>query len=651
MADSALAFREAFLGGLRPEEQAWVDEWADRYRVLSGVGCPEPGPWRTARTPYLREPMRCLSSGSRTRRVVLMFGSQLGKTEAGLNWLGSIIHQRPAPTLLVQPTIEMAKRLNRQRLDPFIRETPVIAERIPPARSRDSGNTMFLKEFPGGLFVLTGANSASSAQSMPAANLFADEVSSYPLEMDDKGDPVENFEARTANFPNGKTLITSTPGVVGACRVTKEFRERSDQRRFNVPCPACGELQVLVWSQFKWDHADGEVLYECGHCRERFEERHKSRMLPSGVWVATARGDGITAGFHLPGWYAPLGWISWEEIRDQFLRGQRDPVTLKGWVNKRAAEAWEDLLAAKLNVEGLAKRRQDTEAGNGYPVGSVPDGVLLITIAADVQGGGGSKSERLAVNVWGWGRGMESWHLFHGEIHGDPQQPEVWRQLDQIAATRWRRDDGRELVMALGVVDDGGLATAEAREFCRERRGRWVPVKGSSGKGKPLVGKGTAVDINHRNRPAVKRGVLLYIVGTDTSIAELQGRLRNEVVGAGYVHLGQAADDQMLAELFPWKQKARLVKGFSVTDWVLPEGEHDESGDCARYARAAVEIIERRYNRATMWDQLAAGLGQYVEGHVAQAPAAPKAERSGSGWLDRDGAATRERKRGGWLDR
>jgi phage terminase large subunit GpA-like protein len=268
--------------------------------------------------------------------------------------------------------------------------------------------------------------------------------------------------------------------------------------------------------------------------------------------------------------------------------------------------------------------------------------VLLVTVTADVQGGGGSKSERLAVNVWGWGRGYESWHLFHGEIHGDPQQAEVWGQLEQIAATRWRRDDGGGMTMALGAVDDGGLATAEVREFCRRSGGRWVPVKGSSGKGRPLVGKGTAVDINHRNRPAMKRGVLLYLVGTDTSISELQGRLRNEVVGPGYVHLGQAADDQMLAEIFPWKQKTRTVKGFVVTDWVLPEGQHDESGDCARYARAAVEIVERRYVRGTMWDQLAAGLGQ----SVTQPP--PRPERTGK-WLG-DDAQARERKRG-WLAR
>jgi len=631
MADAAAAYREAFREGIRPEDLGTVDEWADRYRVLSGIGCPEPGPWRTARTPYLREPMQCLSAGSKTRRVVLMFGSQCGKTEVGLNWLGSIIHWRPAPTLLVQPTLEMAKRLNRQRLEPFIRETEVLSQRIAPARARDSGNTAFLKLFPGGLFVLTGANSASAAQSMPAANLFADEVSSYPLEMDDKGDPLENFESRTATFRNGKTLITSTPGEEGSCRITWEFYNRSDQRRFHVPCPACGKHQVLIWSQFKWDAPDADVLYECSHCTERFEERHKARILQDGIWTPSAKGDGITAGFHLPSWNAALGLgYSWNEIRDQFLRAKSDRILLKGWVNKRAADAWKDDIENAFNVEGLAKRRQDLDSGNGYQVGTVPNGVLVLTAGVDVQGGGGTVGERLVLTVWGWGHGEEAWHIGHWEIHGDPRQDEVWHQLDNVASTRWVREDGRELTLTKGGVDDGGLAPAAVRAFCQTRKNVWVPMKGSGAAGKALIGKGTPVDVDAKNRSVVKptRGLLLYIVGTDASMVHLQGRLRIEAPGPGYMHLGQAATDQFLAELFPWKRRVKVVKGFTQYEWRKVDSDHDEAGDCTRMAYAALQLVARRYNRATMWDQLEAQSGQLP----TTQPALKPRQRSSSFW-------------------
>jgi phage terminase large subunit GpA-like protein len=94
------AWREA----MTPEALVTVSEWADadRHRVLPFTSA-EPGPWRTARTPYLAEIMDCLSTGSAWGRVVLMKGAQLGATEAALNWIGYIIHHAPGLALLVMP--------------------------------------------------------------------------------------------------------------------------------------------------------------------------------------------------------------------------------------------------------------------------------------------------------------------------------------------------------------------------------------------------------------------------------------------------------------------------------------------------------------------------------------------------------------------
>ena len=82
------SYFNAFREGIRPEQPLTVSQWADKYRMLSSKASAEPGPWRTSRTPYLQEPMDCLSTGSPIQRVVLMFCSQVGKTEAGSNWLG-----------------------------------------------------------------------------------------------------------------------------------------------------------------------------------------------------------------------------------------------------------------------------------------------------------------------------------------------------------------------------------------------------------------------------------------------------------------------------------------------------------------------------------------------------------------------------------
>ena len=623
MADGALIYRQAFAEGLRPPAAMTVSEWADEHRILSGKGSAEKGPWRTDRTPYLREPMDCLSPGSPWRRVVLMFGSQMGKTEVVLNWLGAIIHLWPAPSLLVQPTIDMAKRLNRQRLDPLLSETPVLRELVAPARSRDSGNTMFSKEFRGGLFVLTGANSGSALQSMPAANLAADEVSSYPMECDDKGDPLENAEARTTTFPMGRVLITSTPGTRGACRVTKEFEERSDRRQYAVLMPCCGSLEVLRWREhMQWDRPDGEVWCRCPACGERVAQHHKTSMLLGGQWRASAKGDGQTAGFHLPGWYAPAGWTSWELIRDEFLRAKDDPLLLKGWVNKRAAEAWEDEAVARVNAEGLLGR----VATDGHEAGKVPEGVLLLLMAVDVQ------DTWLETTVWGVGRGEELWRIWHGKVEGDPAQDEVWDQIETIRVTEWPRAGGGVMKVRHCGVDTGGHFTQEAYEYCRRHaRDGAVALKGSSTRAAPVLSKGKKVDVNWRGK-VLKGGVVLYLVGTDTLKRTIYARLAKDGRGPGTVHFDDATDEVYLQGLTCERLVPRYVKGFQVLEWLKPSGARNEPLDLLVYCLALLELVKRRYNRATMWDQLEAAPPAPAPAPRRRPPAGGSGTSFVSGW-------------------
>src|SRR5712691_9542182 len=153
-------YSHAAADGARPDPPLTVSEWSDRYRTLSQRASAEPGPWRTDRTPYLREIMDCLSPSSPVETVVLMKGAQIGGTECGNNWIGYVVHQAPGPMLSIQPTVEMAKRNSKQPIDPLTEESAVLRELVSDPRSRDSGNTMLAKEFPGGILVMTGANSA-----------------------------------------------------------------------------------------------------------------------------------------------------------------------------------------------------------------------------------------------------------------------------------------------------------------------------------------------------------------------------------------------------------------------------------------------------------------------------------------------------------
>ena len=141
--------------------------------------------------------MDALGPRSPARRVVFMKGSQLGGTEAGNNWLGFVMHHSPGPILVVRPTVEEARRFSRQRLDPMIATTPVLRDLVKEARSRDGGNSLLIKEFPGGVLFLTGSNSATGVKSMPIRWLFCDEIDEYPGDVDGQGDPIALAEKRT----------------------------------------------------------------------------------------------------------------------------------------------------------------------------------------------------------------------------------------------------------------------------------------------------------------------------------------------------------------------------------------------------------------------------------------------------------------------
>jgi len=195
--EGAAEIERAWREGLTPDPLLTVSEWSDRHRMLSSKASAEPGRWRTSRTPYLKAIMDCLSPMSAVERIVFMKAAQLGATEMGSNWIGYVIHHAPGPMMAVWPTVEMAKRNSKQRIDPLIEESAALAELIAPARSRDSGNTILAKEFRGGVFVMTGANSAVGLRSMPVHYLFLDEVDGYPLDKD-------RIEASVWAFGRGK---------------------------------------------------------------------------------------------------------------------------------------------------------------------------------------------------------------------------------------------------------------------------------------------------------------------------------------------------------------------------------------------------------------------------------------------------------------
>jgi phage terminase large subunit GpA-like protein len=594
-----------------------VSEWADAHRVLAAVESAEPGAYRTLRTPYVREIADALSVTSPVRRVVVMKGAQLGFTLLGTNWIGYIIHHAPAPTLMVQPTVEMAKRVSKQRIGPMIEATPVLQERVKEPRSRDSGNTIFIKEFPGGVLITTGANSAAGLRSMPIRYLFLDEVDAYPGDVDGEGDPIALAEKRQSTFPRRKTFLISTPTIKGLSRIEKDFLQ-SDQRRYFVPCPACGAMDWIRWANIRWEDGNPQAaMLKCIACDAFIDERHKTEMLARGEWRPTATGDGRTRGYHLSALYAPIGLgLSWGQCAAEFLETKGDVIRFKTWCNTVLGETWEER-GEGAEPDAILARAQRYEA-------EVPNGVGILVASVDVQG------DRLECQVKGYGAAEESWLIAFSQFHGDPGREPVWFELDKFLARTFEHQSGRKLKIECVTVDSGGHHTDQVYKFCKARHSRSrriFAVRGGSETGKPIVGRPTT---HNRYRAP------LFTLCVDSAKETIYSRLRIESSGPGYMHLPEWTDAEYVAQLTAEKGIKKYVKGRGVTRQWIKTRERNEALDLEVYCLAALYILGPTVIRAL--PELAAALSRPIKTKAAasdesQVPRPRTRPRTGK-WID-----------------
>ena len=556
---------EAIRTALKPPPKLTVSKWADQYRELSSESSAEAGKWSTSRAEYQRGMMDAISDPD-IENVVLMTAAQIGKTELINNVVGFHIHQDPAPMLVVQPTLEMAQTWSKDRLAPAIRDTPVLSEKIGDPRARDSGNTTLHKVFAGGHVTACGANSPSSLASRPCRIILCDEVDRYPISAGTEGDPVALARKRSATFWNRKIILVSTPTEKGASRIEDAYAE-SDQRKYFVPCPDCGEHQELKWSNVQWTDSKPQTSeYICDCCGSVWNDAKRFQAVRYGEWRKTAEGDGKTAGFHLSALYSP--WTPLEDIVRDFLASKRDPMRLRTWINTTLGETFEEQ-GERIDEYDLFDRRED------WP-DDVPEGVVVLTAGVDVQ------DDRVAFEILGTGSGHETWSIQYDEIYGDPSSAELWQRLDEVLGQTFVHPIRGEMIIRSTCVDSGGHYTQQVYNYARQRAGKRVfAIKGIGGEGKPIAGKPSRNNIGKIN---------LFPVGTDTAKELIFARLKITDEGAGYCHFPFTHNEEYFRMLTSEKKVTKYYKGRPKREWVKIR-QRNEALDCRVYAMAALELM------------------------------------------------------------
>lgn len=580
-----------------PPADLTVSEWAEKNRVLSRENSAEAGPWRNARTPYLVEIMDAFTD-PRVNKLTLVASSQVGKSELELNIIGYIIDQDPGSILYIQPTIDDAKKFSRLRIAPMIRDSRTLRFKVADVKSRDSGNTMLQKSFPGGMLTIVGSNSASGLASTPARYVLGDERDRWALSAGTEGDPWALAAARTTTFYNAKMVDVSTPTDAGSSPIAKSFNEGS-QERWCHQCPNCGEYSNIVFDNIIFDfetvkkgkkkeYKINSIVWRCPMCGFEFTEE-EMRKQPA-KWIAENE-NGYERGhrsFWLNAFSSP--WQSWEKVVYEFLKAKDDPERLKVVYNTMLGELWEDR-GDMVEEDALMERREEYGTrDDGTPI-DLPEGVLVLTCGVDTQ------DDRLEGEIVGWGHYQESWGIRKFMIMGDPDTDAPWLKLDDILNHVYRFENGRGLRIAMTFVDSGGHKTQSVYKQCRQRLHKRVfAIKGKGGEDVPYTRPPRKVDIIIGGRTIAK--TYLYTIGSDAGKATIiNGMLRVEEEGPKYCHfpkeIERGYDYNYFAGLLSEKEVVETVKGRTRRKWaILPGHERNEPLDCRNYALAAFYVLD-----------------------------------------------------------
>lgn len=635
----------------QPPARMSLSAWAEEHFYLSPESSAEAGRWRTL--PYQRGIMDALTDPD-VERVSVMKSSRIGWTKCGNALIAYHMHQDPCPVMVVQPTIEDARGYSQEEIAPMLRDCPVLTPLAAPARTRDSGNTILAKRFRGGSLTLVGANSPRGFRRVSRRVLFLDEVDGYPLSAGQEGDPITLAIRRTEYYWDRKIATGSTPTVAGVSRIEQLF-QGGDQRRYYVPCPHCGEHQVLVFPQFRWPKGRPELaVYICRVCGSEIEHTHKRAMVEAGEWRAGPHAQFPNdpapgpftghASFHIWAAYSYSPNATWGQLAAEFAEAQRGgPETLKTFVNTVLGEPWREKGEAP-EWERLYARR------DRYALGTCPPGVLFLTAGVDVQ------KDRLVYEVVGWGREKRSWSVDVGVLPGDTADLTAkgpWGQLEALLNRTYPHASGVELGIQMLAVDSGAFTQTVYAWARTKPMNRVMAVKGFQAQ-RVLVAAPSSVEITVRGRK-LKRGYKVWPVGTDVAKTELYGwlslqaptdeeRQAGAVDPPGYCRFPEHGEDyfkQLTAEQLV---KTRTRKGYVVMTWEPIPGRENHQLDCRNYARAAAAIVGIDRFTPSDWQQLEVPLVRAAESEsppssseslapLSSSPMPPSGTPRPRGWL------------------
>lgn len=589
----------------RPTEQpsSSISEYIQNRRLMP-PGSPFPGPWDNNRTPYMLEWMDNMSPYSSIQHQAIMKGAQIGCTEALTNVILYYMDECPSNIMYISATDALLEKWVNRRLEPGIDSCAFrhkimhnFTANLKTRRSADKGHS---KEFIGGALDMASAQSAPSLRAESKRILGRDEIDGAPAQTKTgEGFWLDVSYARTSAYQNTKKIFDlSTPTTYDASEIFKQY-EYGDQRKYFVPCIHCGFYQILVWENIKPIYKQGilfDVYYECTSCKEKIYNHNKNELLIKGEWRPTTKSKSkVFRSYHISTLYSPIGMTTWFEMYELFLKAQDNIDGMRGFTN-----LYLGLPFKEQGVRPLLSNLQNLKST--YKAGDVPDGVLFLTMAVDVQKGQQDeegKKARLEVEVCGHGRGFRTWSIIYKVFEGDIEDISdgAWKDLTiwfgEIKGSFYR-NDGMRFPVSLILIDSGFNAHI-VYDFCNTWQFTY-PSKGYSllkkRKKEERIDE-AGPDYFRRYRLAKigdQKDVLLYEISTNYykhHIYTNLNKIRNEekeIQSPGFCEFPRDYPDDYFEQL---RAEERLSNG----NFYHPKNRPNEALDLRVYNMAAGDIF------------------------------------------------------------
>ncbi len=562
-----------------PPKRQSVSEWVEENGFLPEEGNAEPGKVRLARMPHEQEMLDDpLEPG--VRDIFWMLASQAGgKTFCIIFLCEYVIAVLRKSMLVVRATKETALEWIRDKFLPTSRATPAMAGLLKETRARDSESTALNRRYPGGRIKVAGAKSPATLRGGTCGIVFQDEIDSYLTTKE--GDPLKLADRAAITFRNAWKLKASTPTLEGFSRVAAGY-ERGDKKRYFLPCPVCGEFQVLsffpdgdfgeekefqgclkfsftaeeyarfenapdpaaVPSQYEWEAGEFPIrdprraFYVCKYCRHGWNDTQRIQSYLSGHqdnapvlvngkelrahWRATAEFKG-TRSRHLSGMYLVMGLEKdydnfFHQFAQNFLTAKED--------GRETLMVWYNTFLAvvfreagqKTDWKTLKERAEDYDANT-----ELPAQVLWIAFSVDVQ------PDRVEILWLGWGEHQEVWALDYHVIYGDLDMPSMQEKLSEyLFNKRFKHPILGNLSFKAGGIDSAHQTKIQAvYQFAGKYRGRNIFA---------VRGFDDALGAVYRAVQERRFGGLRVNLNVDYLKTHLFERLNNKEPGPRYIH-------------------------------------------------------------------------------------------------------------------